>query len=353
MHRSGGTWRRIIAALSAAPACLLPASARAAELPDLEQVAPYNVQVVQRGDRWFLGFATAVRNAGAGALLLRGERLADGSMHVRQLSADGAQVLSPNAGVFRFVTAEGHNHWHYMDFMKYELRGLDPPGVLRDRKQGFCLSQARGWQDTWCGRDQPALTTIDLGLWPGGIDIYEPNVEGQEIEINPKTTPPGRYLLTSRIGITGVVQETRTDNNAASTVIDLRWPLYSGQPIAPVASCLGEGCAGTPPDATRRMTKAEARRLARRALRRSFGVRRARLSCRSHACEGRWRRGRWRYAGTVRLRYEAWGAATRWYYRVNAVKRAGRDGKARRIRHSEKFGGTLTAAAAARLCRLT
>ena len=76
-------------------AFVLAAPASAAEPPDLEQVAPYNVRVEQRGERWYLGFATAVRNVGAGALRIRGQGAGAGTMAAHQLSEDGLEPGRP------------------------------------------------------------------------------------------------------------------------------------------------------------------------------------------------------------------------------------------------------------------
>src|SRR5688572_28231236 len=93
----------IVAVVLAATATPAPA----AELPDLEQVAPWNVRVEQRGQRWHLGFATAVRNVGAGALRLRGHGSGSGTMAAQQLGEDGLEVLGPAAGTMRYVTTYG------------------------------------------------------------------------------------------------------------------------------------------------------------------------------------------------------------------------------------------------------
>jgi hypothetical protein len=337
-------------------AFVLAAPASAANPPDLEQVAPYNVRVVQRDERWYLGFATAVRNVGPGALRIRGQGGGAGTMAAHQLSEDGLQVLAPAVGTLRYVTTYGHGHWHLMSFMRYELRGLDVPGQLLDRKQGFCLGDAP-FVDGWCARDKPWLTTTDVGIRPGGIDIYEPNVEGQELAIGPAITPSGRYVLTSRIGLTGRIQETGTGNNAASTVIELRWPLRHGQAIAALGSCLGEGCAGAvpAPPAIRRMRASDARRLARRALRREIGrlAGGARIRCRPArtrgTCRVALRRDRVTVGGTVRVRYVAEGAATRWHYAVDVRRRVrGCRACSRRIRTADRRGGTLAPRAARR-----
>jgi len=276
-------------------------------------------------------------------------------MAARQLTEDGLQELERNVGTFRYVTTFGHRHWHFMDFMRYELRSLDVPGVLRDQKQGFCLGDAPAFVDGWCARDKPTITTTDLGIQSGGIDIYEPNVEGQEIAIDRQTAPAGRYLLTSRIVQTGVLHEGRTDNNVASTVFELRWPAEAGQEIPALTRCVGEGCAGVAPPAPARppaMSAAAARRLARRALRRTIGRRPSELraTCRrkrrsAGSCRVRFQRGTRRFNGRVRVWYAREGAVTRWYYSVDLVRRERGCPRSRRctrrIRRVERLGGTL------------
>jgi len=346
MRRSLSTALILASALAAASA-----PAAAAELPDLEQVAPYKLRVEQRDGRWYLGFATAVRNVGKGALRIRGQGSGSGTMAAQQVSEDGLEVLNPALGSLRYVTTYGHRHWHFMGFMRYELRGVNVPGVLLDRKQGFCLGDAP-FVDGWCARDKPALTGTDVGIQPGGVDTYEPNVEGQEIAIDPDSAPTGRYVLTSRIGPTGSIRETRTDNNVASTALELRWPLTRTQELAPIGSCVGEGCAGAlpaPPTAARRMSRSEARRLARRALRRVIGrlPAKVRMRCRAsrlrgHVCHVRLRHGRLRFSGSVRVWNVVEGAATRWRYSANLVRRARgctRSGRCvRRIRRIDRPG---------------
>ena len=329
-----------------------PGWTAAAGLPDIEQIPPYKIGIVQRDGRWYIGFAAAARNVGAGGLRIRGSRRPDGTMAAQQVTDDGLQVLVSAVGTLRYVTTYGHAHWHYMRFMRYELAGLDVPGALVDRKQGFCLGDAP-WVEGWCARGRPEISAIDEGIRAGGVDIYEPNVEGQEIEIDRHTAPGGRYVLTSRIGPTGVLEETRTDNNVASTVIALHWPLADGQSLAPISSCVGEGCAGPLPPAPRlpRMTAADAQKLARRALRRELGPLRShpRIRCRTPrkrrtGCAVRLARGDARFAGTVRVWYRQEGAATRWYYSVDVVRRLTgcQGGGCRRdIRRPNRLGGTV------------
>ena len=349
------------------------APAHAQALPDVEPSPPFDVRVVQREGRWYLGFAMQVSNVGAAALRLQGHGDGSGVMTARQLSEDGTQVLNPAIGTFRYVSSLTHRHWHYMEFMRYGMRGVDRPGLLRDQKQGFCLAEA-DFVTGWCAPQGPTLTTTELGLRPGGVDVYAPHVEGQEIAIDPATAPSGRYVLTGRVGPTGVLKESRTVNNVSSTVIELEWPADAPQAgprlVAPIYSCVGARCRKALPA----RSAAAARALARRALRRVFGrysARGGRVRCRewrdrAHACRVRPRHGRWSFRGSVRVWYVVRPSSTRWYYTVNGVRqiRDCEDGPSRctrRIRRVGRPGGKVAAvdgapagraSAASLVCRL-
>jgi hypothetical protein len=126
---------RVVDLLLVALLATSPAPAYGQTLPDVAPSAPSNVRVVQREGRWFLGFAMQANNVGPGVLRIRGTGDGSGAMTAQQLSADGAQVLNPSVGTLRYVAALTHQHWHYMDFMRYELRGIDHPSLLRDRSR--------------------------------------------------------------------------------------------------------------------------------------------------------------------------------------------------------------------------
>ena len=327
-------------------------------LPDIEPQAPFDVGVVQRDGRWYLGFATEARNLGPGALRIRGTGSGSGTMTAAQLTEDGTGVLTSDLGTLQFVATVTHNHWHLLDFMRYELQGVDHPTVLRDQKQGFCLAgdPAAPFVTGWCAPNQPTLTTTEIGLMPGGREVYAPYVEGQEIVIDPTTAPAGRYLLSARIGPTGVLKETRADNNVASTLIELKWAAGESQPqlrpVDPAADrCIGAGCMGTLPAASKRA----ARRLARRALRRTLGPipsRRIDLKCkverdRRHVCRVSVRHAQLRFSGTVRIWYVVRPAGTKWYYTVKGTRRTMGCGSScnRRIRRVGRVGGAVAVAA--------
>jgi hypothetical protein len=325
-------------------------------LPDIEAEPPFDVRVAQRDGLWYLGFATEARNVGPGALRIRGTGDGSGTMTAAQLSEDGAAVLDDDVGTLQYVATMTHNHWHFLEFMRYELQGVDHPTVIRDQKQGFCLAgdPVAPFATGWCAPGQPTLTTTEVGLMPGGREVYTPYVEGQEIRIDPTTAPSGRYLLTARIGPTGRLKETRADNNVASTLIELNWPAGDSQPdLRPVdpaaAGCIGSECMRTLPAPSKRA----ARRLARLALRRTLGprlARRSRLKCRVerdrvHLCRVRARHARLRFSGIARIWYVVRPAGTNWHYTVKGTRRTTGCGSScnRRIRRLRRLGGNVAA----------
>src|SRR4051794_1679248 len=99
------------------------AAARGHRLPDLAQGAPAGLQP-SRGTRdgearWVLGFRSAVRNVGAGPLIVHGHRssrTAPMAAYQQILRADGATRRVPGAGRMRYVVAPTHQHWHLMHF---------------------------------------------------------------------------------------------------------------------------------------------------------------------------------------------------------------------------------------------
>ena len=92
---------------------------------------------------WRLGFDSAVRNIGAGPLIIDGER----PTSVETMTAEqvvvhegGLRTVVTGVGRLRYVRSRDHRHWHLLGFDRYELRraNSDEP-VVADRKSGFCL----------------------------------------------------------------------------------------------------------------------------------------------------------------------------------------------------------------------
>jgi hypothetical protein len=220
----------LVAPLLVVPAAAQPASER---LPDLDQVVPRQLRVRERDGRFLLGFAGAVDNVGRAALVIEGRRgPGERTMRVWQLIGGRRREVP---GRLRYVVSPDHAHWHLLDFERYELRRTDGRRVRRDGKTGFCLldsfdagpvtlpgepEHAR-WLNE-CGRHHPNLVRVRAGISIGFRDVYEPFLEGQEVDLT--RLPAGRYLLVHRVNPTRALLESNYGNNAASVLLRVRWP---------------------------------------------------------------------------------------------------------------------------------
>jgi hypothetical protein len=221
-------------------AALVPSAASqdaAAVLPDLVQDVPRNVAAGRAHapdgtltDGFAISFDSAVRNVGSGPMHLIGRRGPRG-MVVEQVLHGGPEEASavvervPDVGRMRYVTTYGHRHWHVLRFERYALRSLERPDVIvRDRKQGFCLSN--GFADGWCSQNQRNASRVAMGLRPDPsfADVYKARVEGQEIAVTRATAPSGRYDLVHTANPARRLREVSTENDSSSVEISLTWP---------------------------------------------------------------------------------------------------------------------------------
>jgi hypothetical protein len=230
----------------AASAHIAPVTLPTDVLPDLNQVTPASVMVkhvVVRGrDRFRLGFDSATENVGSGPLTLHGFRpnRRTPTMQVNQLVSqrDGSTRLIRNVGLMSYAIHPTHNHWHFLDFARYELRPAGGFGPTRrgDRKTGFCLGDryrapgARkmpGFQpfpaqgDT-CGLGQTGLLGLFAGISTGYGDEYEAQLEGQYIDIT--GLPPGRWNIVHTANAGQRLLESDYSDNSASLLVSIDWP---------------------------------------------------------------------------------------------------------------------------------
>lgn len=143
---------------------------------------------------------------------------------------DGVASETP-VGCMRFHPA--HDHWHVLDFARYELR-RDRTARLAaaSRKVGFCLVDNRrafagpgsldmatypfGSDDPKAGCDASATQ----GLTPGWADVYAFALPGQQLAID--GLPRGRYCLISSADPLDLLDELDEANNERRTRIALR-----------------------------------------------------------------------------------------------------------------------------------
>ncbi len=236
------------AALAAADGGQDRVTPESALLPDLDQEVPWDLEITRTGPgarpEFRLGFSSAVRNVGDGPLLISGRRraAANGTMTADQIVKSRGAVLAVIARVGRlqYVRSPDHEHWHLLDFERYELRrpGRRAP-LVTDRKTGFCLGdryRARGRDlarraptpvyTSRCGLGASARLRLVEGISVGYGDDYSANLEGQSLGVS--GLDAGRYVLVHRVNAERLLRETNYGNNASSLLLALRW--RAGEP---------------------------------------------------------------------------------------------------------------------------
>jgi Lysyl oxidase len=218
-------------------------------LPDLDQRAPQNLDVVWGGPpdhlQARLTFASNVENVGWGPLVVEGRRP---SKRLRTMRADqlirrrsGGFSRVPRIGRLRYNVNPSHSHWHLKPFEQYELRTLDGERIGRDHKSGFCLTSdhlselsalgprgTRAIGRTNCAKNQPRAMRVVEGIAVGFGDIYPPIKEGQYVDVS--NVPPGDYDLVNRVNVSHKLRELSYANNDASLRIRLLPPPTPSDP---------------------------------------------------------------------------------------------------------------------------
>jgi hypothetical protein len=311
-----------------------------------------------------LAFGSTVKAApDGGPLIVKGHRsTTDEPMMADQIikREDDSETSRLDIGQLVYEEYPGsvsHRHWHYKGFDRYQLRSTSDLSIVRpDNKAGFCLSDP-DYAPDFCGSMNPGALFVQEGLGPDTTDYYNPNLEGQYIDVT--DVPPGDYWLLHWVNADKEICESDYADNAAAVKIAL-WPngygaapyftqkeavepfpplygdltppfdcgdalppdalrpdLVQKQPSALGMTVVGEQVStppqsGQPAPAPAPTAPSLSARLARRYLlraltqrfhRRPTHLRRAcrRTSRTSFRCAVRWRHGPYRYRGSVRI----------------------------------------------------
>ncbi len=207
--------------------------------------------------RRLLRFDSAIDNMGAGALEVRGSgpqrvdgRWAMSSVVQRLYSGTGVpgspyrDVAIPAAMVHE--TADGHDHFHVTDAVRYELTSPEGDRRLSAKAQvGFCLRDneqagdgplSPSWyspivgEPPYCGTALPQAPSVTMGISPGWRDLYDWTLPFQWIDVS--DAQPGPYRLGSTVNPQGVLIERDTTNNASSeTSVDVVLPGHRALPL--------------------------------------------------------------------------------------------------------------------------
>ncbi|UPK75610.1 lysyl oxidase family protein [Nocardioidaceae bacterium SCSIO 66511] len=207
-------------------------------VPDLRSVPAWGIRV-RKGK--YLAFSATVWNAGDSPLVVDGFRrknkdLMDAYQYF--FDADGNQTGYDKVGTMEWDPREDHHHWHFTDFARYRLVDADKKGIVRSKKEAFCLAntdavdytvEGANWQPdntdlhTACG-EKSSLGLREV-LDSGNGDTYEQFRPGQSFVL--KNIPNGTYYIEVRANPIKNLTESDTSNN-----VTYRKVILGGKPGA-------------------------------------------------------------------------------------------------------------------------
>jgi hypothetical protein len=89
-----------------------------------------------------------------------------------------------------FHYSECHDHYHFDEFARYELRDDADAVVATGHKQAFCLLDQISWAWPF---ELPKFDCANQGVSRGFTDFYEAGLPCQWVDVT--NTPPGSYML--------------------------------------------------------------------------------------------------------------------------------------------------------------
>lgn len=198
-------------------------------LPDLVPLPAQDVALENRGGEVFLLFSTTYYNQGKGPLELRADEATAG---IREnMERDVFQRIYRINGTHRdkfagnFLWHQEHLHYHFADFVEYDLTSLDEPshpdlsGVLT--KSTFCIRdvsrvdlplphEAAEAEYLICGKERQGISV-------GWGDTYYYTYPDQGLDLT--GLPSGMYRLTFTVNPEERFEEVTRRNNVSSVAM--------------------------------------------------------------------------------------------------------------------------------------
>lgn len=200
-------------------------------LPDLLPLPPRDLRVTVEGGTPLLRFSTTYYNKGRGPVELRFD---DESTNLQvDIDRQVMQRIYLKDGGYRdvavgtFLWHQEHLHYHFSDFIEYDLEVVDAPP--RGDISGSLV------KSTFCVRDVSRVTlenpniseeaVYDIcakrlqGVSVGWGDTYYYDYPGQALDISDLAS--GTYRLSFHANPAGRIEEIHYDNNTSSTLFRL------------------------------------------------------------------------------------------------------------------------------------
>ncbi|HEX2039703.1 MAG TPA: lysyl oxidase family protein [Acidimicrobiales bacterium] len=180
---------------------------------------------------WQLYFDTRAQNLGTVPLQLTADGIEDAeTTTVSQcVSWTAGRLCRDQRPVGLNSFDDGHHHFHFQEFARYELRRLAPDGrpdysdtglVAANDKVSFCLIDSQRVRDD--ASPAPFYTTCTPsteGISPGWTDIYGAGLPGQTFPTEGLTD--GRYALVIDMDYANRLYETDDTDNVVEVTIEI------------------------------------------------------------------------------------------------------------------------------------
>lgn len=200
-------------------------------LPDLAPLPPKDIVLEREGAKTLMKFSTIYYNQGEGPLELRaGTSTAEITEDVER---DVYQRIFSSEGTYRdkvagtFLWHQEHLHYHFTDFILYDLQPVDVPEELPELAGVNVKS-------TFCVRDISKIKLDNLpdydakylvcgkeiqGVSVGWGDTYFYNYPDQVLDLT--DLPSGVYRLLFEVNPANRFEELTDDNNISSVLLDI------------------------------------------------------------------------------------------------------------------------------------
>jgi lysyl oxidase len=129
----------------------------------------------------------------------------------------GDLVLGNPANNPLFVYASCHGHYHFEQYMQYDLIDTNGNVAAAGHKVGFCLLDVGRWSPT--ANPSSKYNCTSQGIQSGWFDVYTTNLACQYIDIT--GVPPGNYLLQMVVNPDNLIAEANYENNLVQIPITI------------------------------------------------------------------------------------------------------------------------------------